>query len=96
MEPRQEECTSKTFKRTSQAPRASPTYWALGELYTGIVSKEALGFPEGCLHPVGQGVIKEVYPRHQNVRGRQMGDAMGDGRNGRFWGALSFGRNPGK
>ena len=30
------------------------------------------------------------------LRGRQLGDGMGGGRNGRFWGAPIFGQNPGK
>ena len=30
------------------------------------------------------------------LRGRQLGDGMGGGRNGHFWGAPIFGQNPGK
>ena len=37
----------------------------------------------------------KIFDRHR-LRGRQLGDGMGGGWNGRFWGAPIFGQNPGK
>ena len=41
-------------------------------------------------------IMQAGFCRLTKVRGRQLGDGMGGGRNGHFWGAPIFGQNPEK